>query len=296
MQAKADLERHPRYLSSAVRTCVWLRAGGRAGALSGRAWHFARRTPRRCSKSAAGSRHGYDVSNPAAVREALGGDGGLAPLRGRAASASALGWSQTSSPTIWPSKATAGGTTCSNTGSDSRYFHLLRPRLGGEPTTPVRACAVHPGARPSRTARSSSRAAFSWCEEDGRLRVAYGHASLSPFRESVASLDGGSSAAIGRRSRISAGHQSTIAHGCTSLLEQQHYRLAWWRLARDESPYRRFFDVNGLVGVRVDPEDVFEAVHRLVLEWCRDGSVHGLRVDHVDGLADPAQYLESCAP
>ena len=76
-----------------------------------------------------------------------------------------------------------------------------------------------------------------------------------------------------------------------ALLEAQHYRLTWWRLARDESPYRRFFDVNGLIGVRVEDPAVFDAMHRLVAEWVADGSVDGLRVDHVDGLADPGAYL-----
>ena len=80
-----------------------------------------------------------------------------------------------------------------------------------------------------------------------------------------------------------------------AVLEQQHYRLAWWRLARDESPYRRFFDINGLVGVRVEDPAVFDAVHTLVGELVRDGSVDGLRVDHVDGLADPDTYLARLA-
>ena len=76
-----------------------------------------------------------------------------------------------------------------------------------------------------------------------------------------------------------------------ALLEAQHYRLTWWRLARDETPYRRFFDVNGLIGVRVEDPEVFHAMHRLVTRWVADGSVDGLRIDHVDGLADPAGYL-----
>jgi len=76
-----------------------------------------------------------------------------------------------------------------------------------------------------------------------------------------------------------------------ALLEAQHYRLTWWRLARDETPYRRFFDVNGLIGVRVEDDTVFDAMHRLVATWVADGSVDGLRVDHVDGLADPGAYL-----
>ena len=79
------------------------------------------------------------------------------------------------------------------------------------------------------------------------------------------------------------------------LLEAQHYRLAWWRLARDEAPYRRFFDVNGLIGVRVEDLCRLGVTHELVLAWVEDGSIDGLRVDHVDGLADPAAYLTRLA-
>ncbi|HSL17031.1 MAG TPA: malto-oligosyltrehalose synthase [Methylomirabilota bacterium] len=75
------------------------------------------------------------------------------------------------------------------------------------------------------------------------------------------------------------------------LLEAQNYRLAYWHAARRDLDYRRFFDIHDLVGLRVEDEDVFHDSHRLVLEWVRSGRVHGLRVDHPDGLRDPAGYL-----
>jgi len=75
------------------------------------------------------------------------------------------------------------------------------------------------------------------------------------------------------------------------ILEQQHYRLACWRVARDELNYRRFFDVTTLAGVRVEDPDVFDAVHARTLAWVRDGRVQGLRIDHPDGLRDPTGYL-----
>ena len=75
------------------------------------------------------------------------------------------------------------------------------------------------------------------------------------------------------------------------LHEAQAYRLTHWVEARRHLSYRRFFEVTGLVGVRVEDEAVFEDVHRLILELVRDGTVDGLRVDHVDGLADPGAYL-----
>lgn len=77
------------------------------------------------------------------------------------------------------------------------------------------------------------------------------------------------------------------------LLNLQHYRLAFWRTADQELGYRRFFDVNTLIGVRVERPHVFEATHRRVLEWVREGLLDGIRVDHPDGLRDPQQYFES---
>lgn len=75
------------------------------------------------------------------------------------------------------------------------------------------------------------------------------------------------------------------------LLNQQHYRLAYWRTADQELGYRRFFDVNTLVGVRVERAHVFEATHRRILEWLGKGVLDGVRVDHPDGLRDPLQYF-----
>ncbi|MEU3375400.1 malto-oligosyltrehalose synthase [Streptomyces sp. NPDC006660] len=75
------------------------------------------------------------------------------------------------------------------------------------------------------------------------------------------------------------------------LLDAQWYRLAWWRLARTELNYRRFFTISELIGLRVEDESVFAATHAKILELVRDGVVDGLRVDHPDGLADPEAYL-----
>jgi (1->4)-alpha-D-glucan 1-alpha-D-glucosylmutase len=76
------------------------------------------------------------------------------------------------------------------------------------------------------------------------------------------------------------------------LLERQHYRLAWWRAAPEEINWRRFFEIQDLVGVRVNDPAVFDAVHDMVLRFYEEGLVDGLRVDHVDGLADPIAYCE----
>jgi (1->4)-alpha-D-glucan 1-alpha-D-glucosylmutase len=76
------------------------------------------------------------------------------------------------------------------------------------------------------------------------------------------------------------------------LLERQSYRLAHWRVAGDAINYRRFFDINALAALRMEDPVVFATTHRLLLELVRAGQVDGLRIDHVDGLYDPAAYLE----
>lgn len=72
-----------------------------------------------------------------------------------------------------------------------------------------------------------------------------------------------------------------------ALLDAQWYRLGWWRLARTELNYRRFFTISELIAVRVEDPEVFGATHATLLELMRDGVVDGLRIDHPDGLADP---------
>ncbi len=76
------------------------------------------------------------------------------------------------------------------------------------------------------------------------------------------------------------------------FLERQHYRLAWWRDGDARLNYRRFFTISDLAGVRVEDPEVFRATHERVLDWHRRGWVDGFRVDHIDGLRDPARYLE----
>jgi (1->4)-alpha-D-glucan 1-alpha-D-glucosylmutase len=76
-----------------------------------------------------------------------------------------------------------------------------------------------------------------------------------------------------------------------TLVEAQPYRLAHWRVAAHEINYRRFFDINDLAAIRVERDDVFRAVHELPARWTERGLVSGFRVDHVDGLLEPAHYL-----
>lgn len=77
-----------------------------------------------------------------------------------------------------------------------------------------------------------------------------------------------------------------------NLLERQHYKLGQWRLASSEINYRRFFDVNTLAGLRVEDAGTFDAIHRLVKKLIVEDKLQGLRLDHIDGLRDPAQYFQ----
>lgn len=74
-------------------------------------------------------------------------------------------------------------------------------------------------------------------------------------------------------------------------LERQNFRLTYWRAAERELDYRRFFDINTLVGLRAEDERVFDDTHALVLRWLTQGALDGLRIDHIDGLRDPEAYL-----
>jgi (1->4)-alpha-D-glucan 1-alpha-D-glucosylmutase len=75
------------------------------------------------------------------------------------------------------------------------------------------------------------------------------------------------------------------------LLYEQVFRLCHWKIASEQINYRRFFDINELICLRQENREVFDTTHRLIKELVDDGYVNGVRIDHVDGLADPAEYL-----
>ncbi|HEY2081985.1 MAG TPA: malto-oligosyltrehalose synthase [Verrucomicrobiae bacterium] len=77
-----------------------------------------------------------------------------------------------------------------------------------------------------------------------------------------------------------------------ALIQRQHYRLAYWRIAPEEINYRRFFDVVEMVAMKMELPEVFRATHELVFDWLKAGKVTGLRIDHPDGLWDPKEYLQ----
>jgi (1->4)-alpha-D-glucan 1-alpha-D-glucosylmutase len=82
-------------------------------------------------------------------------------------------------------------------------------------------------------------------------------------------------------------------HLLESLLQNQHYVLTHHRLASSHINYRRFFTINNLICLRMEDADVFREYHSAIYRWYNNGWIHGLRIDHIDGLADPRQYLQS---
>lgn len=76
-----------------------------------------------------------------------------------------------------------------------------------------------------------------------------------------------------------------------SFLKEQPYRLCFWRVANDEINYRRFFDIFEFAGLRTEKSEVFDAIHAFIFDLVNKGLIDGLRIDHIDGLWDPEQYL-----
>ncbi|MFD7511562.1 malto-oligosyltrehalose synthase [Streptomyces sp. NPDC059853] len=207
-----------------------------------------------------GSRHGYDVTDHSRVRAELGGEPGLRHL---AATARAHGLGLIAD--IVPNHMALPADTALNAplwrllrdgpGSPAAAWFDLDPDPAagdGRMTLPVLA-------GPAADERHALRV------EDGTLR--YGDHHRFPLRPGTEDLP------------------------LDALLDAQHYRLAWWRTARTELTYRRFFTVSELIAVRVEDPAVFEATHATVLRLLAEGVLTGLRIDHPDGLADPEGYL-----
>ncbi len=204
-----------------------------------------------------GSTHGYDVTGHDRVRAELGGEQGLRALA-RTAREHGLGLVLDIVPNHMALPAegrlNAAWWQVLRDGPGSRYarwFDIDWEAGGGQVVLPVLGGPLA-GETASLTAA------------DGELRY---HEHVFPLRPGTEELP------------------------LPELLAAQHYRLAWWRLAATELNYRRFFTISELAGVRVEDPEVFDATHATILRLLREGVVEGLRVDHPDGLADPAGYL-----
>ncbi|WP_119459236.1 malto-oligosyltrehalose synthase [Rhodospirillaceae bacterium SYSU D60014] len=115
------------------------------------------------------------------------------------------------------------------------------------------------------------------------------------LKQALADLNAGSpevASAIGRSLQIFEGTpgEPRSFDPLHRLLEAQAYRLAFWRVAADEINYRRFFDINDLAGLRMELPELFDRTHRLIFRLIAENKIHGLRIDHIDGLYDPQDY------
>ncbi|MEU6882340.1 malto-oligosyltrehalose synthase [Streptomyces sp. NPDC046712] len=203
-----------------------------------------------------GSAHGYDVTDHRTIRAELGGEAGLRAL---AATARAHGLGLVVD--LVPNHMAASPV----------HNHALRAVLREGPDSPY--------------ARWFD---IDWEAGDGRVLLPVLPARLPEVRERMRVADGVLHL-DGQTFPLRAG---TEGLPLPELLDAQWYRLAWWRLARTELNYRRFFTISDLIGVRVEDPEVFDATHGKIVELVRDGVIEGLRIDHPDGLADPEGYLE----
>ena len=213
-----------------------------------------------------GSMHGYDVVDHTRVSDELGGQDGLERLADRARQHGlglvvdvvpnhmALVAPLTGNAPLWQLLAEGPGV------ADRA---LVRRRLG-RPRRPDRAAADVGHAR--RDGRGGP----------GRARRARRPPGRPP-----------------RRPPVPGAPRAPRATTCREVLARQHYLLAGWREKDRVLNYRRFFDVDSLIAVRVEDPDVFEATHRVLLDLNHRGVVEGFRIDHPDGLADPEGYLRA---
>jgi (1->4)-alpha-D-glucan 1-alpha-D-glucosylmutase len=180
-------------------------------------------------------------------------------------------------------------------GSFSVRYHdheaPISPRTLGEPLARAAAGVTDPAGSAELESLAAAFARLPHGRRTDPAAVAERHRDKEVLRGRLADL-------CARRPGVAAAVDAEVAainddpDALDDLLSQQNYRLAYWRTGAEELSYRRFFDIESLVGLRVEDEAVFADTHRLILGLVADGSVDGLRIDHVDGLADPEGYLE----
>ncbi|MEU8525876.1 MULTISPECIES: malto-oligosyltrehalose synthase [Streptomyces] len=203
-----------------------------------------------------GSTHGYDVTDHRSIRDELGGEEGL-----RALSATARAHGLGLVVDLVPNHMAAS----------PRHNHALREVLRGGPESPY--------------ARWFD---IDWAAGDGRILLPVLPGRVGGVLDGMRVADGALHVA-GQEFPL---REGTAGLPLPELLDAQWYRLGWWRLARTELNYRRFFTISDLIGVRVEDPEVFDATHDTIVRLVRDGVIEGLRIDHPDGLADPDGYLE----
>lgn len=213
-----------------------------------------------------GSTHGYDVTDPTEIEPALGGREGLLRLSS-ALKANGLGL----------------------------ILDIVPNHMAFSPSTPWLRDVLRHGANSRYTGH------FDLDPRAERIRLPW---LTAPFEEVLANgglrvedaADGPVLAAGGVVVPLADTASLTRARGggaeaLRALHEEQPWRLTHWRTETDAISHRRFFSVTGLVGLRIERDEVFEDVHRLLFELIDTDIVQGVRIDHIDGLADPSAYL-----
>jgi (1->4)-alpha-D-glucan 1-alpha-D-glucosylmutase len=238
-----------------------------------------------------GSQHGYDVTDPTRIRAALGGEDGLRALHATAADAGLglvldivpnhVGLVSPANPWWWDVLAH---------GPEGRYGHHLDVRwVPGEHGQPTLLLPELGASLDEELAGTDLQLAHG-DEPVGAAppgwRVVY-HEHVWPVRPGSLEAVGLDPDAVDDTLAAVAGDREKLRE----LLAHQHYRLAVWTRANDELDHRRFFAVSTLGGVRIEDPDVFEEAHAAVLPLVADGVLDGIRIDHPDGLRDPAAYL-----
>ncbi|MGK5549381.1 malto-oligosyltrehalose synthase, partial [Streptomyces sp. URMC 127] len=217
-----------------------------------------------------GSAHGYDVTDHSAVRAELGGEEGLRSLA-RTAREHGLGLVVDIVP---------------------NHMALPAPATLNRPLWEV--------LRDGPASRYARWFDIDWAEHGGKVLLPVLAAPLGAELPRFAVADGadgtdGTGPVLRYGDHAFPLRPGTERLPLPELLDAQWYRPAWWRLARTELNYRRFFTVSDLIAVRVEDPEVFAATHAKVVQLLREGVIDGLRVDHPDGLADPAGYLHRLA-
>lgn len=258
-----------------------------------------------------GSMHGYDVINPMIVNPELGGEPALAKFvqtlhtHGMGAILDIVPnhmAADVANP--WWNDVLAMGRT-------SRYAHYFdidwhAPHAEGKLWLPILAVPLekalargelrlerHVGGTTIALNVAGTKLPVS--EQSLRLLFDLAGRVLPRFRVAAEAIDAVRLAMQDESSREQVDHAIAQLHTDKAMmrrfLDLQHYRLAWWRSASQVINYRRFFDIDSLVALAMERDDVFDAVHALPLRLIREGLIDGLRIDHVDGLSQPRDYL-----
>jgi (1->4)-alpha-D-glucan 1-alpha-D-glucosylmutase len=227
--------------------------------------------------------HGYNVIDPDAINQELGGKAGFEDVI-REAEAYGLGWLQDIVPnhaSYTPQNKRLNDVLAKGAGSAYACFFDVNwnhpsEKLQGKLLLPILA------------------EPYIQCLKQGQIRLVHN----GGFKIKYGNLEFPVNVATTQHLELNGSVQQTLEEYnrnpkyLDALLSKQYYRLAHWKTAFRHISYRRFFDINGLIGVRMENPDVFEEWHRLVFELMWSGVVSGLRVDHIDGLYAPEVYLQ----